>query len=404
MDNEILQNQAISSMAPDVDSSGWPNLRLKSLTLKNFGRHEFLDIDLSTYKSPLNMACLLGPNGTGKTTILHAIQILFSNHKGYTPERFRAAMGKYIRNPDQLALHALETDFSVKGTFVISGKGFKTEEYEVEVTSREVVSEHPDCIKGKFSHYCYFANFDMQLSQFALKRKNWDAFQSFFSELTGYKVQEMDNEFDQSYDVEYAEMLKEFVLGFYVDKPNETITQRQCSAGEKKIIKCFSTILNRPVQPAIILIDNVTDHIESGRHLALMDSIQACFPDSQLILTCHSTPVQKNFPQRDKILDMRTKYSSDIVSTDPWRLRLSDEVKDISDALQCCPETNEMTKKNLLRQCDVCLDSINSPETKSTEACILVSNLMKLSAWTICHSKTISFPSRLSDREKRIDE
>jgi energy-coupling factor transporter ATP-binding protein EcfA2 len=313
----------VEGMQQDIDPSGWPTLRLKKLILRNFGRHENVTLDLSSQGGTIGLACLVGPNGTGKTTILDAIQLLFDNYNGYTGDRYRAKMISRIRNKDGLSPMALDCDFSVKGVFISDGN-----EYEVEVTSKEVVSRHPEAISSRFAHYCYYANFDRELHMFTLKRKRWEQFRKFFSGMTGYAVEEDSNVFDQSDNKDYAKMLKEYVLGFRVEKPGETISHRRCSAGERKVIKCFSTILNRSAQPAIILIDNVTDHVEIARHLPLMQHLQECFPESQIISTCHSIPVQRNFPDRDRIIDMRVLSANPIVVSQPWRLRMIDEIWD----------------------------------------------------------------------------
>lgn len=331
--------QVVEALPSDIDSSGWPTLRLKKLILKNFGRHENVTLDLSTDSGTLGLSCLVGPNGSGKTTIIDAVQLLFDNYNGYTGDRYRAKMASRIRSKDGSSAMMNNTEFSVKGIFLSNGS-----EYEVEVTSKEVVSRHPEEISSRFMHYLYYASFDRELHMFTLKRARWNQFRQFFSGMTGFSVEEDDNAFDQSSNRDYSKMMKEYVLGFRIEKPNETISQRRCSAGERKIIKCFSTILNREVQPAIILIDNVTDHVEIPRHLPLMQHMQECFPNSQIISTCHSIPVQRNFPDRDKIIDMRVLSATPLVVLQPWRLRMYDEIWDTMEKVKAVNSSN-----NLLR-------------------------------------------------------
>ena len=79
-----------------------------------------------------------------------------------------------------------------------------------------------------------------------------------------------------------AEMMEQYVLAFSVKKPDETISHTNCSAGERKIIKCFSTLLNKEYKPQIILVDNVEMHVDTGRHLELVRAMKRCFPDSQI--------------------------------------------------------------------------------------------------------------------------
>ena len=393
-----IQNNTIAELPPDIDSSGWPSLRLIKLRLRDYLRHEDIEVDFSDKDKPLDLACLVGFNGSGKTTILHAIQLLFNNFNGYTPERFRALMAKSIRNPDGSPCGTIGKGFVVEGRFLMQKAGWNPIEYDVIITSNEIVSHHHPEISKNLSHYCYFANFDMQLNQFVLKRSRWEQFQSFFSNMTGFPVREMDNVFDQSMDEEYSDMLNKYVLGFHVEKPDETITQRQCSAGEKKIIKCFSTVLNRPVQPSIILIDNVTDHIEINRHLGLMNHLPDCFPNSQLITTCHSIPVQKNYPDRSKILDMRVLYAPDYVSGSTWRLRLKDEIKDIADALYSCQEDVSELLVQAVRVDQIVMDPRSTPE----QAVKFTSEFMEECAPAICRGRVGHSASRLSTRKNSI--
>ena len=84
--------------------------------------------------------------------------------------------------------------------------------------------------------------------------------------------------FHDTSDTRMRRIQDDYVLGFLVRKPKEVIRQKMCSAGEKKIAKCFSTILNATVQPSIIVVDNVLMHIEVGRHLAVMKSLSKMFP------------------------------------------------------------------------------------------------------------------------------
>ena len=94
-------------------------------------------------------------------------------------------------------------------------------------------------------------------------------------------------------------------MSFNVKKPEETINYQQCSAGERKLIKTFSTLLNKSVCPDIILIDNAVMHIEVSRHIAILDAIKKCFDQSQVIVTCHSEPIRRMLSGQKILIDMR---------------------------------------------------------------------------------------------------
>jgi predicted ATP-binding protein involved in virulence len=158
--------------------------------------------------------------------------------------------------------------------------------------------------------------------------------------------------FDQSEDPMQADNLRKYVLSFWIHKPNETISREECSAGERKIIKSFSTLLNRDYTPKIILIDNVSMHVESGRHLDLIYAMRQCFPFSQIFATTHSYRISKNYGDRSQLYDMRILRASEFIRSNPWRLYLRDEIDDAlsklkattlsaTDAMNVCSKTRE---------------------------------------------------------------
>lgn len=326
MQTEYTENRSVIVQLPkDIDDSSWARIKLKKLRLLNYGVHENVEVDFTHNQSIMNMVALIGLNGTGKTTFLNAIQLLFANFEGQRPERTKAMLQKQIRNYAHLSpKEMLEAKMEVVGTF----EDNTGRTYEVKVNETGLVTPHPADIQEHILYYCFLARFDQELNQFQLKRQRWPLFQSIFSEVTGYPVVEDDTAFKLTEESRAQQLVQEYVGGFKVNKPRETITNRQCSAGEKKIAKCFSTILNKEVQPSIILIDNVTDHVEVGRHLPVVSNIERCFPNSQVIVTCHSVPVQRNLPNRERLIDLRLLHTSDTVKSEPFRLRFYDEVLD----------------------------------------------------------------------------
>lgn len=334
----------------DFDPKKWPMIRLKKLELVNFGKYEDVVIDFCHDGKPMPMACLVGPNGTGKTTILDAVTMLCSNFADYDKQRFSDMMFRRVRN----WMHLQGDDriktasFSVKGTFEacypayeepyvsdpngpISGPVLK--EYVVEFTRHKFRSRHPEFIERRLVRYCFAARFDNELTQFQMRREKWPLFQELFSSVTGFPIEEDEDMFHDTSDTRMRRIQDEYVLGFVIRKPKETIRQKMCSAGEKKIAKCFSTILNATFQPSIILVDNVLMHIEVGRHLSVMSSLLKCFPTSQLVVACHSVPVSKCLPNRESLFDMRWVEVPGLVWREPWRLRLLDDVNECLERL-----------------------------------------------------------------------
>jgi len=169
--------------------------------------------------------------------------------------------------------------------------------------------------------------------------------------------------------------LEKYVIGFNVYKPNETIAHTECSAGEKKTIKCFSTLLNKEYLPQVILIDNVAMHVELNRHLALVDSMRKCFPHSQIFTATHSYRISRNFGDKSQLYDMRLVRSSDLIKSQPWRLNLADEIQDalskLNDGKEFCNHKLIARGDKLLSNCleqGICGENKMSSENILEEA------------------------------------
>jgi len=337
MENNIAD--IVELMPFDMGNSELPEIRLKSLELKNFGLYGHVVIDFMSMgqKNKVEeLMCLIGPNGCGKTTILAAIQMLFCKFGEYEGQRYKSLFTKYVRNVKQVSSAVAENlDLMVKGTFSISNGN----DYSVCITRQDgVVSFHPQCVSDFLPYFCFCARFDQELDIFQLKRNQWCRFKKLFEDITGYEIFEDVTLFDQSEDTRLNNLIKDYVLGFNARKEGNLISHKQCSAGEKKIIKTFSTILNKSVQPRIILIDNAVMHVESERHLNVMRAIEQCFAGSQVILTCHSEPVKRGFQDRSKIIDLRClklPYPGDF-----WKIRYLDELIEMQEKINACNFSN----------------------------------------------------------------
>lgn len=330
----------------DIDGSTIPRLQLKSLELINFGLYEHVVIDFMSrvhQRQTEPLICLIGPNGCGKSTILAAIQMLFCKFGEYEDERYKSLFTKYIRNVKKMNSESIKNeDLMVKGIFSISNG----EDYDVRITRQKgVVSFHPQCVSDFLPHFCFYARFDQELDIFQLKRSQWNKFKNLFEGITGYEIFEDVTLFDQSEDTRLNNLIKDYVLAFNARKDGNLIGHKQCSAGEKKIIKTFSTILNKTIQPSIILIDNAVMHVESERHLNVLKSIEECFENSQVILTCHSEPVKRGFADRNKIIDLRCLKTES--PNDFWKLRYLDELIEMKEKVNACNNGENIESKKI---------------------------------------------------------
>ena len=335
---EESAEKTIDLLPPDINESQLPKICLKSLELKNFGLYDHVVVDF-TSKEPSTvepLTCLIGPNGCGKTTILNAVQMLFCKFGEYDEQRYKSLFTRYLRNVKEISSIKIEDqDLMVKGTFSISNG----EDYDVCVTRQNgVVSFHPQSVSDFLPYFCFCARFDQELDIFQLKRSEWGRFKNLFEGITGYEIFEDITLFDQSEDTRLNNLIRDYVLGFNARKEGNLIGHKQCSAGEKKIIKTFSTILNKVVQSRIILIDNAVMHVESERHLNVVKSIEECFVGSQIILTCHSEPVRRGFSNKNQIIDLRCMKIND--ANDFWKIRYLDELIEMKEKVGACNDSH----------------------------------------------------------------
>jgi energy-coupling factor transporter ATP-binding protein EcfA2 len=341
-----------------IDQTEIPKIRIKSIRLENFQVFEDHIFDFSTANGCKQFICFFGPNGCGKTTILQAIENIMASYEGYKPERLRALLGSSVRHIDG----STTAMYGENGNFLIAAQ-FETSigNYEIRLNKNGFIREsldgptnhlqqkqdkdgkyyilydHPQLIKGIIRRLVFAARFDQELHQFQLPRDKWVIFKDLFESVTGFEIREKLDIFSASDDPVQAKLLKEYILGFEVIKPHEIISHKECSAGERKIIKSFSTLLSKDYNPQIILIDNIAMHVESGRHLNLIDSIKRCFPNSQIFSTTHSYQISRHFGDKTQLYDLRLIRASDIIKKEPWRLYFSDELRD------CLSKLNSMT-------------------------------------------------------------
>lgn len=303
-----------------------PQIRIKSVYFNKFKVFDDLEFSFVDNGKVIPFICFVGSNGSGKSTILHALQLIFQDFAGWSSDRVQNNLSGAVRHTRGYRNEILSKDDFSLIVEIQSSDG----DYVVELNRKGFIKDHPQNIKDVVSRICYSTRFDQELHNFQINSDDWPIFKKLFESVTGFTIEEYrePGAFTMEGSARKQELMDKYVLSFLVHKPHETILHKECSDGERKIIKAFSTLLNLEYTPQIILADNVEMHVESARHLPMVKCMQECYPKSQIFTTAHSYHISRHFQDRSQIYDLRLIHSSDVVQEEPWRLYLLDELQD----------------------------------------------------------------------------
>ncbi len=259
-------------------------MRIKKLELTNYcgGRNPVFDLNR-------DFTGLYGPNGCGKSTTLNAITTIGSNLYYGDPKRTRFQMQPYVRDGC--------SSFEVKGLFENEGK-----EYEVLFTEKGL--QKSDILKTEFwwPGIVYFAKFDVDTRVFCLPEAKWEKFKNCYEGIFGYPVE------PDFYDMKdpKTRQVEVIATGFYLHKPQGKVKYERLSAGEKKVAKSLSQIINLPEErlPQIVLVDNLEMHVYYKRHLKMFETVKEMFKGMQIISTSHSTVVVEQYEPKSDLIDV----------------------------------------------------------------------------------------------------
>lgn len=283
---------------------------IKSLHLENFCGFEKADFKFGDF------TCLIGPNGIGKTTVLNAVQLLcspleFNSDSGpvitgtkWTPQingqqRLESFLRKNIRLVDEPGSPGV---FRIVGVFEHDGS-----ERVVELTEKGFVRNDVLGQPWWWVGITYFARFDADLTSFQLAAEQWGRFASHYEGITGIRLVD-----PEMYTMTSGEQKVDLAIGFYLDKgPRGRIHVRKASAGEKKIAKALSQVINLDRQPHIALIDNLEMHVHYKRHLRMFEEVKNLFSGIQIIATTHSTSIIEQYEPRSDIIDIEEQFYGD---------------------------------------------------------------------------------------------
>jgi AAA15 family ATPase/GTPase len=351
MENKTIDNAKLE--LPSFTMDKIPSIKIKSIRFQNFKVFEDYTFNFDSEYGIKEFVCFIGPNGCGKSTVLNSIQMLFQRYEGRDLDRIKTNLGKAVRHTEKKhnGIYG-EEDFLITAN-ISSSFG----DYEVQLNKSGFVKDHPEEIKSIVYRLCYFAKFDQELNRFQLAREKWPKFKELFEAVTGFTIEEDTDVlkyFKDSSDRDTRELMDNYVLSFNICKPHETINQKECSDGEKKIIKSFSTLLTIEYMPQIILVDNIEMHVERSRHIKLIEAMKDCFPNSQIFSTTHSYYLSKFFGNKSEVFDLRLIKASEIIKAEPWRLCIIDEMNDCLVKLLLAKEYVELVElaKKIIADCE----------------------------------------------------
>lgn len=276
-------------------------MRIKRLRLVNFRAHRDSTFELGNFR------CLIGTNGIGKTTALDAVSLLCSSLDFKEIEFEAGPEGFAMKATAEQRLQAFlrpnidnrfgATDFVVEGLFEHEGQEYKVSLSKDGFKENEILKQ-----RWWWPGISYFARFDENMANFQLDKESWPKFARAYEAITGWPV---DPEIMVETDLEDRDEPAEIVAGFYLKKRDGRIYSRQASAGEKKIAKALSQVLNLPEErkPHIVLVDNLEAHVHHSRHLRMFQAIKEFF-DAQIVATTHSTVIIDRYEPRSDIIDL----------------------------------------------------------------------------------------------------
>jgi len=298
------------------------DLYLKELRLINYCSYDDYKINFCKPDgTPYRYVCFFGPNGIGKSTLLEAISLLTVNNHGRTDKCVKESLFKFVRNKNYDPLWSrldpgmkLE-NMMIQGTFVMNGR-----EYIVQLTQDGFVRNDlapiapPDAdeedipriqnggpfgklhllFRQRISHF-FKTDSDLSMSKFQLHISQAENFEKIISQIMRYKA-------DCISPSGLTAEERQYCTDFVIHKRGHQIHYKRMSAGERKICKSFSSLLNMmydlanpepgeiamPGWPRLLLIDNVEMHVYYDRHVQLVESLKEVFRNQQIFATTHS--------------------------------------------------------------------------------------------------------------------
>lgn len=316
---------------------------LVNLKLQNFCSYEHHTFSFKKPDGlPFQFICFFGSNGIGKSSLLEAISLLTANQTGRDPENVKRSLRKYIRNKDynpaydRVVGHSYESGYAVpkednlpqmiiEGTYEMEGKsyivrltqdGFERNDLAPSSNTEGPWGDDHLLYRQRIAHFVS-SDSDLSMSKFQLRKEQVSIFEAITSRIMRYPTK-------CSAPSGLLPMDEEYCTDFVILKKGHRIHYKRMSAGEKKISKSFSELLNltydlenpdpgEPVMkgwPPLLLLDNIEMHIYYDRHTEMIQCMKDYFPSQQIFATTHSGVLIERFLENKN--DQHTELMIDL--------------------------------------------------------------------------------------------
>lgn len=266
--------------------------RIRRLSLRDYCGYRSADLEFGDF------ACLYGPNGIGKSTVLNAISSVCSSLDYGDDARLRAQLRPNVRLNGE---EGGASSFEVRALFERDGREYNVVLTEGGFETNELVEQD-----WWWPGLCYFSKFDSDMVNFQLAHAKWPKFKAAYEAITGFDVEPDVHKLSEFCAVPNPGADEDVVIGFWLRKPEGRVYSRRASAGEKKVAKSLTQVFNleEQRQPDIVLVDNMEMHVYWKRHLRMFDVIKDLFAGKQIVATTHSTVVIEKYEPKAHLIDI----------------------------------------------------------------------------------------------------
>ncbi len=276
-------------------------IKLKRIQLKDYCGYRDAEFDFTSSGKLKSLVCFFGENGSGKSMLLGAINILSSAHRFYGRNN-ELFFRKFTYSPDY---DPIKTNYEIEyaNNSVWATENFKdkiaestnhmemvgifdTDDGDKKVVITEKGIQENELPKDRLS-YGYFIDGDhpMNTQMFQLHTDMDELFVDMAKDIFGLEcyLDKKVNDLDGTGDTFYTD----FVI---IKHDGTKVHYKNMSAGERKIATVLRSLCN-PIYIKdlyILMIDNICMHVYKDRHAVMVNKLITSFPDKQFFITTHS--------------------------------------------------------------------------------------------------------------------